>query len=193
MTVDWETLADRTPGLYTPDQFEAAAYRLVTEQVLYAADIRSRVAYSLIEQYEREFKPVLAPLGVKLQVNRQLRYACALPTHAKLSLATTEQTLLALVLRLIYDESARIGQINDDAEVACDLVELEEKYRLATHRELPGGGRLDDAIRTMRRWGIARVSREDASLDASKVDQPYIILIRPAIADVRRSIVLPRE
>jgi hypothetical protein len=180
----WESVADRTQGIYLEEQFETAAYRLVSEQVLYAADSRSRIAYSLVEQFEREFKPALAPLGIKLVVNRQLRYACALPTHAKASVATTDQTLLALVLRLIYDESARIGQLNDEGEVTCDLVELDEKYLRATGRLMPAGGRLEEGMRTMRRWGIVRVSREDLSAASTGVEQPYVVLIRPAIADV---------
>lgn len=184
MSNHWEAVAEKTDGIYTVDQFESAAYRLVSEQVLYASDLRSRVAYGLVEQYEREFKPVLAPLGIRLLVNRQLRYACALPTHAKLSIATKEQTLLALVLRKIYDESARAGDINDDGEVVCDLVDLDEKYRLATHLDMPAGGRLDEAMRTLKRWGIARMARDSEGIDAEGTDQPFVMVIRPAIADV---------
>ena len=180
----WESVADKTQRIATPEQFEAAAYRLVTEQVLYAADIRSRVAYGLIDQFEREFRTVLVPLGVLVKVNRQLRYAYALPTHAKVSAASTEHTLLALVLRKIYDESAQAGQFNDDGEVLCDLIELEEKFRLATRRELPAGGRLEEAMRTMKRWGIAKSSKEEDAPDPDAANQPYVVVIRPAIADL---------
>jgi hypothetical protein len=109
----------------------------VTEQVLYHADRHSRMAYGLIVQYERDFKQALAPLGVSIEINSQLRYVYAKPQHIKAGTASVAQTLLALVLRAIYDESARLGQFTDDGEVVCDLVELEEKYRLMTGRELP--------------------------------------------------------
>lgn len=180
----WDTTADRTQGTYTPDQFEAAAYRLVAEQVLYAADLKSRVHYALVEQFERDFKQALSAMGIGLHVNRQLRYACALAQHMKAAPATTEQTLFALVLRKIYDESARVGQLSDEGEVTCDLVELDEKYKLATRREMPVGGRLDDLLRTMKRWGIARASREDSLGQPDVGDQPYLVMIRPAIADI---------
>lgn len=185
----WESLAERSNGLYTSDDFAAACYRLVNEQALYRADRISRVAYGLIENYERDFKQALEPLGVDLRVNRLLRYACAVPTHPKTSTASIEQTLLALVLRMLYDEGARGGQLNDDGEVVCDLVELGERYRLAAQRELPEKGRLDALLRNMKRWGIARTSNDEVdevlgAATTAATDQPYLVVIRPAIADV---------
>lgn len=177
----WETLSERTQGIYTVDQFESAAYRLVTEQVLYSADRRSRVAYALIEKFERDFASALDPFGVKLRVNRQLRYACAIPEHAKVTPATVEQTLLALVLRKIYDEAARMGDTNDDGEVLCDLIDLEEKYRQTTQKTLPTTGKLEDMLNSLKRWGIARAYQEDSDALGT---QPYAVMIRPGIADV---------
>ena len=49
---------------------------------------------------------------------------------------------------------------------------------------MPAGGRLEEGMRTMRRWGIVRVSREDLPAALTGVEQPYVVLIRPAIADV---------
>lgn len=180
----WENVATRTDGVVTADDFETAAYRLVTEQVLYHADRQSRVAYGLIVQYERDFKQALAPLGVALEINTRLRYAYAKPLHQKMGAASVSQTLLALVMRAIYDESARLGQFTDDGEVVCDLVELAEKYRLMTGRELPGKGEFSALMRTMKRWGIARKS--DESSDGGNFDSSatYPIVIRPAIADI---------
>lgn len=181
----WDSVAARTDGVNTVEEFETAAYRLVAEQVIYYVDRHSRVTYALIERYERDFRQVLAPLGVDLQVNRQLRYAYAIPRYAKVGTVTVSQTLLALVLRGIYDESARVGQLNDDGEVICDLVELEEKYRLTTGRDLPSKGELDALIRTFKRWGIAKKT-DDAmdDVDDTSGAQPYGLIIRPAIAEV---------
>lgn len=192
MSQYWESLASRSNGENTADEFESTAYRLTTEQVIYHADRHGRVAYSLIDRYEREFRQALTPLGIEVQVNRQLRYAYALPRHSKSGSASVAQTLLALVLRQIYDESARIGQLNDDGEVVCDLVELEEKYRLATGRELPGKGDLDDLLRTLKRWGIARKGEDPISDEGEYGAQPYVVVIRPAIADVLGETALAR-
>lgn len=182
----WSAAAEATKNTVTEDDFESAANRLVAEQVLYAADRGSKVAYGLIRDFEREFKRALEPLGYGLRVNSQLRYVCAIPRHAKASTATVEQTLLALVLRKIFDEDTRNGLHDENGEVACDLVTLEMKYQQVTGgRELASGGKLVALMQWMKRWGIARTSDEDGDqADHHHVDQPYIVVIRPGIADV---------
>ncbi len=46
---DWEDLANRLDGVYTVEDFETAAYRLVAEQVIYHSDRSSRVTYGILE------------------------------------------------------------------------------------------------------------------------------------------------
>ena len=185
MSSYWENVASRTDGQNTAEEFETAAYRLVVEQVIYYSDRHSRAIYWLIERFERDFKQALAPLGVTLDVNRQMRYAYAKPQHAKAGTASVAQTLLALVLCAVYDESARLGQFTDDGEVVCDLVELGEKYRLMTGRDLPGRGEFAALMRTMKRWGIAKKSDEskDGAMELDST-QSYAVVIRPAITDI---------
>lgn len=188
----WEGAAGATDGAYPAEEFETAAYRLVAEQVLYYADRQSRTAYWLLDRFERDFRHALAPLGVDVLVNRQLRYVCALPRHAKSGTASVAQTILALVLRGIYDEGARLGQMNEHGEIACDLVELAEKYRIATGRELPSKGEFDGLMRVMQRWGIARKGEEVEPEGDEGAGQPYVVVIRPAIADVLGEAALAR-
>mgnify|MGYP001596024603 CR=1 FL=1 len=183
---DWEDLAGRLDGIYSVDDFETAAYRLVAEQVIYHSDRNSRMTYAILDLYEREFAKVLAPLGVSLSINRQLRYVTALPRHAKAGTATVAQTLFALVLRGVYDEGVRAGGLTEDGEVLCDYVELQEKYRLMTGRDLPARGELDALLRAAKRWGIARrLEDEDSELLTPLQEQSTGgVAIRPAIVDV---------
>lgn len=183
---DWEDLAGRLDGIYSVDDFETAAYRLVAEQVIYHSDRNSRMTYAILDLYEREFAKVLAPLGVSLSINRQLRYVTALPRHAKAGTATVAQTLFTLVLRGVYDEGVRAGGLTEDGEVLCDYVELQEKYRLMTGRDLPARGELDALLRAAKRWGIARrLEDEDSELLTPLQEQSTGgVAIRPAIVDV---------
>lgn len=192
MSQYWETLAARTNGLYTPEDFEIAAYRLVSEQVLYHADHFGKIAYALIDQYERDFRAPMSALGIDVFVNRQLRYACAIPRHGKAGTATAQQTLFALVLRDLYDEGARHGACTDDGEVICGLVELEEKYRLLTGRVLPGKGEFDALLRVAKRWGIARKSTDGTSDIEIHDGMPFAVVIRPAIVDLLGETALQR-
>lgn len=184
----WDNAVEASRGLGTQEDFEAAAYRLLAEQVIYASDRGNKLAYALIEDFEKEFRRALEPLGVGLLVNPRFRYACALPRHTKVSGATVDQTLLALVLRKIYDEVARLGQQSDQGEVFVDLVDLEVKFRQATNgRDLPRGGELRSLVRTLQRWGLARQQDEmDGALALADgaLEQPFAIVIRPAIVEV---------
>jgi hypothetical protein len=190
----WESVAARSNGQHTADELAMAAYRLVTEQVLYYADRQSRMAYYAIERFEREMKVALTPVGVDVKVNRQLRYAYGLPLHEKVGTASIAQTLFALVLRFIYDERARIGDLTDNGEVVCGLVELEEKYRLLTGRPMPVKGDLDALMQTTKRWGIARkASDDDSNVAGSELDgQPFVVMIRPGIVEVLGEAALQR-
>jgi hypothetical protein len=182
----WESVASRSDGQHTEADLEIAVYRLVTEQVLYHADRSNRTAYYAVERFERDMRIALSPLGIEVGVNRNLRYVYAIPKHGKAGTASASQTVFALVLRQIYDERIRLGDLNDDGEVYCGLVELGEKYRLLVGRDLPGRGDLDSLMRITKRWGIARKENE-ASINMPESDlegQPYIVVIRPAIVDV---------
>lgn len=189
----WANAVEATKNVVTEDEFEAAANRLVTEQVLYAADRGSKVAYGLIREFERDFKRALEPLGYVVRVNSQLRYACAIPKHAKTSPVSVDQTLLALVLRKIFDEETRSGHHDENGEVACDLVTLEVKYKQLTGgRELATGGKLAALMQWMRRWGLARIADEEGDLPGHDADQPYVVIIRPGIAEVLGEAALAR-
>jgi Domain of unknown function (DUF4194) len=189
----WTNAVEATGHVTTDDDFEAAAHRLITEQVLYAADRGSKVAYGLIRDFEREFKRALEPLGYTVKVNNQLRYACAIPKHTKTSPISIEQTLLALVLRKIFDEETRQGHHDENGEVLCDLVTLEVKYRQLTGgRELASGGKFESLIQWMRRWGIARIDEANSPHHVHDVDQPYVVIIRPGIAEVLGEAALAR-
>lgn len=189
----WANAAEATRNVVTEDDFEAAANRLVTEQVLYAADRGSKLAYGIIRDFEREFKRALEPLGYVVRINGQLRYACAIPKHVKNSSASVDQTLLALVLRKIFDEETRSGHHDENGEVVCDLVTLEVKYKQMTDgRELATGGKLAALMQWMQRWGIAKISDEEGDQPENDSDQPYVIVIRPGIAEVLGEAALER-
>lgn len=192
MSTFWRNAAERTDRQSTPEDFAAAAYRLACEQVLYHADRNSRIHYSLVERFERDFVQALDPLGMSLCVNRQLQYAVALPLHIKSGTANQAQTLLALVLLHVYDENARQGRLNDRGEVAVDLIELEQRYRLLLHREMPAKGELDAIVKQLYRWGLVRRADEEEVAPNEGVEQPYALLIRPAIGDVLGETALQR-
>ncbi|MCK9747093.1 DUF4194 domain-containing protein [Pseudomonas syringae pv. syringae] len=184
MNSHWQDLASSSNGYYEEDDFALATYRLVTDQVIYHSDLKSRKAFGIIDQYERHIAKALAPLGVTIGVDRQLLYAYALPQHPSPTTATIPQTIFALVLRGLYEDGMRAGQVSDDSgEIICDFIELQEKYRLMTNRELPPKGELEALIHTAKRWGIVRrLKAGDTHLSGLHIEaEDGGIAIRPAI------------
>lgn len=179
MKRSWNTLSQLSNGVYAVQDFERAAYRLVTEQVLYASDQRTRVAYALVEEFLGDFAAALEPLGVRLERNAHYRYVVALPTQADGVPVTLAETLLVLVLRQRYDEAMKQGLIEDHGEVVVELPELQEAYQALAARAMPDVGELRDLARTLKRWGVCRL------VDSEPDDpQPFHLRVRPAIVEI---------
>ena len=179
MKRSWSTLSQLTNGTYAEQDFERAAYRLVTEQVLYAADHRSRVAYHLVEEFLADFAAALAPLGIRLERNGNHRYIVALPRHGEGAPVRLEETLLLLVLRQRYDEAMRQGRTEEHGEVVVELPDLQEAYPALTERPMPEIGTLRTLAATLKRWGVCRMVEGEAD-----ELQPFHLLVRPAIVDI---------
>lgn len=179
MKRSWNVLSQLSNGTYAVADFERAAYRLVTEQVLYASDRGARIAYHLVEDHFDDYLAALAPLGIRLERNAHYRYVVALPAHAEGVPVTLEETLLLLVLRQRYDEAARQGNIEELGEVVVELPDLQEAYQALVARPMPEVGSLRALARTARRWGVARL------VDSEPDDpQPFHLRVRPAIVDI---------
>lgn len=179
MKRSWNLLSQQSNGLYAVADFERAAYRLVTEQVLYAADRGARTAYHLVEDHFDDYVAALAPLGVRLERNAHYRYVVALPAHGEGAPVALEETLLLLVLRQRYDEAARQGNIEEQGEVIVELPDLQEAYQALIARPMPEVGTLRALARTARRWGVARLV--ESELDDA---QPFHLRVRPAIVEI---------
>ncbi|MGJ4729855.1 DUF4194 domain-containing protein [Luteimonas sp. SDU101] len=179
MKRSWNTLSQLSNGVYAVQDFERAAYRLVVEQVLYAADRNTRLAYHLVEDHYDDFVAALAPLGIRLERNAHHRYIVALPVHGEGVPVSLAETLLLLVLRQRYDEAMRQGLVEDEGVVTVELPELQEAYQALAGRPMPDIGNLRELGRTLRRWGVARL------VDSEGDDpQPFHLQVRPAIVDI---------
>jgi hypothetical protein len=179
MKRSWNTLSQMSNGVYAVQDFERAAYRLVTEQVLYAGDRGAKVAYHLIEDHFDDYLAALAPLGIRLERNAHYRYVVALPAHGEGKPVTLEETLLLLVLRQRYDEAMRQGQVEEQGEVIVELPELQEAYQALAGRPMPEVGTLRALARTLKRWGTCRLVESEAD-----DPQPFHLRVRPAIVEI---------
>ena len=179
MKRSWNTLSQQSGGIYAVQDFERAAYRLVVEQVLYATDRSTRLAYHLVEDHLDDFVAALAPLGIRLERNAHHRYIVALPAHGEGVPVSLAETLLLLVLRQRYDEAMRQGMVEDEGVVTVELPELQEAYQALAGRAMPDVGSLRELARTLRRWGVGRLVESEGD-----DPQPFHLQVRPAIVDI---------
>lgn len=175
----WQTASERSGGLQLPQDYERAAYRLITQQVLTAADASTRRDYHLVADHIGDFEEALAPLAVTLRHNAQFEYVVAIPRQVlRQRSASKATTLLVLVLAELYHRVRIDGQEDDFGQAAIELPDLQEAYQARTGREFPPTTELRAQLGELERWGVAK--RQDLPGDL----QPFRLLVHPAIADL---------
>ena len=171
----WERLAAQSQTNVESD-YQKAGYRLVIEQVLYAADPRSRLAYELIVRHRKDYDALLAQLGMTITHNPHMGYLVATPNQYVAEKMRLAETRLALVLRRLYDDKMHATEIVT-GEAFVDMIELERAYKDLLKRELPATAVLNEHLQTMKRYGIVR-------LEETRDEQRLQVAIRPGIVDV---------
>ena len=171
----WERLAAQSQTNVESD-YQKAGYRLVMEQVLYAADPRSRLAYELIVRHRKDYDALLAQLGMTITHNPHMGYLVATPNQYVAEKMRLAETRLALVLRRLYDDKKHATEIVT-GEAFVDMIELERAYKDLLKRELPATAVLNEHLQTMKRYGIVR-------LEETRDEQRLQVAIRPGIVDV---------
>ena len=171
----WERLAAQNPA-YAEGDYQKAGYRLVMEQVLYAGDPRSRLAYELVVRHRRDYDALLAQLGMTITHNPHMGYLVATPNQYVAEKMRLAETRLALVLRRLYDDKMHATEIVT-GEAFVDMIELERTYKDLLKRELPATAVLNEHLQTMKRYGIVR-------LEETRDEQRLQVAIRPGIVDV---------
>lgn len=161
MPISWKRIAEQDEA-HTVRDFQKAAQRLIVDQVLYQANPKQRADYDLVAAHESAFAEALDLFGCMLDLNVQERYAAAVPTVTEVSKIPLMHTLLALVLRKLYDHHMNSGSLH--AGIAgVSLPELEAAFQESTGRELPmkPQSELQGMMDAMKRWGIARLVRTE--------------------------------
>ena len=171
----WERLAAQSQT-HAESDYQKAGYRLVMEQVLYAGDPRSRLAYELVVRHRRDYDALLAQLGMTITHNPHMGYVVATPNQYVAEKMRLAETRLALVLRRLYDDRMHATEVVA-GEAFVDMIELERAYKDLLNRELPARAVLEEQLQAMKRYGIAR-------LEETRDEQRLQVVIRPAIVDV---------
>jgi len=170
----WQRQAAQSQ-FHTEGDFQKAGYRLIMEQVLYASDARSRMAYELIVKHRKEYDALLAGLGMSITHNPNMGYVVATPDQYVAEKMRLSETRLALVLRRLYDDKMHAAEIVA-GEAFVDMIELERAYQDLLGREFPVK-LIEGQLHALKRYGIVR-------LEDSFDEQRLHVMIRPGIIDI---------
>ena len=167
MPLSWKPFVEKQDKpIYSEQHFQKAAMQLITEQVIYQSNRKQKSTYDLINLYRKQFDESVKLFGCELKHNEAFRYYAAVPLFSELSRVSLPDTLMALVLRKIYDRKMHKGVVHKGiAEVSIN--ELEVDYLDSTNRELVLQPRtiLDQQFKSMKRWGIARMVKGEDDVD----------------------------
>ena len=65
--------------VYESSDFKAAAYQLISNQILYENNNAQATAYRLIDRYREAFRDAFDLLGISLKFDSAYRYIAAIP------------------------------------------------------------------------------------------------------------------
>lgn len=168
--------------LYEEQDYQQAAYRLITHQILSASDRATRKDYGIVSRNISEFEQAVHPFGIELMHDTHYQYIVARPRHVlSQQRASKEETLLLLVLAGIHHRVRFEGREEKNGETFVDLTDLQEHYEKETGREFPGPADFRALLAKFKRWGIAADEKnEEAS------GHRFRVRIHPAIGDLLR-------
>lgn len=171
----WEQAAARSGGIYTVEDFKAAAYALLCHQVIYE-DSRPKFAYGIIKAHLPAFREVFEHLDLDVLEGQTGDHVAAIPRRERAMALTTDVTLLVLALRKLYDQQARDAQLTGGRAIAS-IEELRAAHKALTGRDLPADvGSLRALLQQTQRMGMSRILVLERG-----ADQPFEIAVLPGI------------
>lgn len=186
MTILSELAAFEANG-HNDVKLRRAAAELLDRQFLHAADRGSPQHYYAIvdEKYWRYFQGLFDALGRKLYKNEREQWVGILPDSEVYSEVTTAlprmrqaETILLLVMALVYQEKVNIGEVERGAVVRSDTGELFDRYATLLGKERMKDHEFRDLTNEARRRGlVAFGERDEESLDVEIFIRPMIRLV----------------
>lgn len=173
-----------------------AAAALLDRQFLHAGDRGAPQHYAAIvdDRYWNYFVALFDALGRRLLKNEREQWVGLLPDPelypeltAALPRMRQAETILLLLLALVYQEKVNLGEVEQGAVVRTDTGELFDRYATLLGRERMKDAEFRELLAEPRRRGIVALGETDAdSLD-------FEVFIRPMIkfvvsADVREAL-----
>lgn len=179
MTVSrWATRAANSDPNVTAEELVETANRLLHRQFISRGDFGGANHFERIARNLDSYKDLFASFGFRLVFSDAWGYVGYVsPSAFNNARVPTQETIVLLCLRLLYDEGARKGYFVEGAQVLVEEDEIQTVFTSIGSRTLRTG-ELRNILIEFKRRGLVSFDQSES------LQQSVDVTIRPTITDV---------
>lgn len=169
------------------DEFKRICNKLLSHCFLCKANEAGRADYYFVLKYRKEFEEYLSVLGYRLEINEEdgVIQLTNPQNYNRVNLKLMESVIL-LILRVLYDEKKRELSISD--EVIVNLGDIQDKFlSLQIRDKMIDKTTMRNALSLFRRFQLIELLDRDLGNEESRIIIYNSILMAVRIEDIKQA------
>ena len=168
------------------DEFSRICNRLLSNCFLCRKNEATRRDYYFIKKYIKEFSEYISVLGYRLEINEEYGVVQVTnPQNYNRYNMKLMESILLLILRILYDEKKRELSISD--EVIVNMGDIHDKFMdLKVRDKMMDKTSMRNAISMMRRFQIVEVLDKNLSNEDARLIIYDSILMAVRVEDIKQ-------
>ena len=168
------------------DEFSRICNRLLSNCFLCRKNEATRRDYYFIKKYSKEFSECMSILGYRLEMNEEYGVVQVTnPQNYNRYNMKLMESILLLILRILYDEKKRELSISD--EVIVNMGDIHDKFMdLKVRDKMMDKTTMRNAISTMRRFQLVEVLDKNLSNEDARLIIYDSILMAVRVEDIKQ-------
>jgi hypothetical protein len=168
------------------DEFSRICNRLLSNCFLCRKNEATRRDYYFIKKYIKEFSECMSVLGYRLEMNEEYGVVQVTnPQNYNRYNMKLMESILLLILRILYDEKKRELSISD--EVIINMGDIHDKFMdLKVRDKMMDKTTMRNAISTMRRFQLVEVLDKNLSNEDARLIIYDSILMAVRVEDIKQ-------
>ena len=157
------------------NQFKDAANKLLASTFLSRDKKDNKESYYFLMSYKELFDEFFGILGYEIELDIQSGSVMLTGATASNTLKLKrDETLVLLILRLLYHEKMKEASLNDN--IVCEVSDIHEKYDYLEIKKKLNKTDLVSSLRLFRRYNLIEVTGDLASSSCKIVILPTILM-----------------
>lgn len=169
------------------DEFTRICNRLLSNCFVCKRNETTRADYYFIQKFRKKFAQYLSVLGYRLEINEEYGVVqLTNPQNYNRYNMKLFESILLLILRILYDEKKRELSVSD--EVIVNMGDVHEKFlSLKIRDKMMDKTTLRNAVSTMRRFQLVEVLDKELSNEDSRIIIYDSILMAVRVEDIKHA------